>query len=100
MRRMLGDRFQMVVEEMPDCRVPADQDELLRSCAFAKGLQQPEESLNRHVHNGFGRLLAGRQVNDMRYAGHRTIDAAAIVDTSFDDLYFVGFRDRPVVTAS
>ena len=95
---MLGDRFLMVVEEMPNRRIAADQDELLRGCALTKRLQQPEKPFDRHVHDGFRDLLAGRQVHDMRHAKHRPIDAAAIVDASFDDLYSIGFRDRAVVT--
>jgi hypothetical protein len=42
---MLGDRLLMVVEEMPNRRIAADQHELLRRRALTEGLQQPEESL-------------------------------------------------------
>jgi hypothetical protein len=83
---------------MPVRRVAADQDELPRSFALTEGLQQPEESLHRHVHDGFWDLLAGRQVHDMRDALHRAVDAAAIVDASLDDLDALGFGQRAVVT--
>jgi hypothetical protein len=49
MRRMLGDRLVMVVEEMPNRRIAADQHELLCRRALTEGLQQPEESLDCHV---------------------------------------------------
>jgi len=67
-------------------RITANQHELLCSRALTEGLQQAEESLDCHVHDGFGNLLACRQVHDMRHVVHRAIDAAAVVDASFDDL--------------
>src|SRR4029077_10166662 len=98
MTRVLGDRLVMVVEEMPNRRIAANQHELLCRRALTEGLQQPEESLDCHVHNGFRNLLACRQVYDMRHVAHRAIDAAAVVDASFDDLYSISLRDRAVVT--
>jgi hypothetical protein len=98
MRRILGDRLLMVVEEMPNSRIAANQHELLSRRALTEGLQQPEESLDRHVHNGFRDLLACRQVYDMRHVAHRAIDAAAVFDASFDDLYSIGLRDGAAVT--
>jgi hypothetical protein len=76
-----------VSPEMPNRRIAANQHELLRRCALTEGLQQPEESLDCHLHNGFRNLLAGRQMYDMRHASHRAIDAAALVDASFEELY-------------
>ena len=65
---------------------------------MTEGLQQPEESLDCHVHNGFGNLLACRQVHDMRHVAHCAIDAIAVFDASFEDLYAIGLRVRAAVT--
>ena len=52
MRRMLSDRLLMVVEEMPNRRVAGNQHELLCRRALTEGLEQPEKSLDCHVHYG------------------------------------------------
>src|SRR3984957_659493 len=95
---MLGDRLLMVVEEMLNRRIAANQHELLRRRALTEGLQQPEESLDCHVHNGFRNFLACGQVYDMRHVAHRAIDAAAVFDASFEDLDSIGLCDRAAVT--
>jgi hypothetical protein len=66
--------------------------------ALTEGLQQPEESLDCNIHNGFRNFLACGQVYDMRHVARRAIDAAAVVEASFDDLYAIGLRDRAAVT--
>jgi hypothetical protein len=58
--------------------------------ALTEGLDQPEKSLDCHVHCGFRNPLAGRQVYDMRHAAHCSLDAGAGVDAFFDDLYSIG----------
>ena len=59
----LGDRDRVGIDEMADAGIAADQDELLEGRADAAGLQQPEQALDRHVHDLIGRFLAGRQVH-------------------------------------
>ena len=95
---MLGDRLLMVVEEMPNRHIAADLHELLCRRVLTEGLQQPEESLDCNGHNGFRNFLACRQVYDVRHVAHRAIDAAAVVDASFDNVYSIGPRNCAVVT--
>ena len=77
-RRRLRHRAPMVVEEMADAGVAADQDELLRSRTRTERLGQPEQALDRHVHDEFGNFLAGREMDDMADALHGALDAVAI----------------------
>src|SRR5258708_33712831 len=72
--------------------------QLLCRRALTEGLQQPEESLDCHVHNGLRNFLARGQVYDMRHVAHRAIDAAGAADASLADLYAIGLRHRAVVT--
>ena len=82
MRRRFGDRSAVVVEEMADGGVAADQDELLRGRDAAERLEQPEQPLHRDVHDVVRRLLAGRQMDDVGDAVHRRFDGLAIGDAS------------------
>lgn len=70
---------------MPDPRITADEDELLRSAAEAKPLKEPEQSLHRHVHDVVGRFLAGGEMHDMRDAIQRGRHDLAVGDRSARD---------------
>jgi hypothetical protein len=76
--RRLRHRAPMVVEEMADAGVAADEDELLRRRTRAERLGQPEQALDRHVHDEFGKLGAGREMHDMAHAVHCALDAVAV----------------------
>ena len=76
----------MVVKEMADAGVAADQDELLGRRARAERLGQPEQALDRHVHDEFGNLLAGREMHDMAHALHGALDAVAVGNRAFHHL--------------
>ena len=83
--RRLRHRAPMVVEEMADAGVAADQDELLRGRTGAERLGQPEQALDRNVHDEIGELLAGREMHDMGDAVHDALDGAAVGDRASHD---------------
>ena len=99
-RRRLRHRAPMVVEEMADAGVAADQDELLGRRARTERLGQPEQALDRHVHDEFGELLAGREMHDMGDAVHGALDGAAVGDRAFHHLEPRRWRKRAIVAQS
>ena len=64
-RRMLGDRPRMAIEEMTDPGIAANEDELLPGRACPERLQQPEQSFDCYVHDVGGRFLARVKVYNM-----------------------------------
>ena len=66
----------------------------------AERLGQPEQALDRHVHDEFGRLLAGREMDDMGDAVHRPLDGAAVGDRASHDLEPRRWGKRAIVAQS
>ena len=64
-RRLFGDRPVVAVEKMADPGIAADQDELARGRAGAEFLEQPEQALDRDVHDVVGGFLAGGEMHDV-----------------------------------
>ena len=52
----------------------------------AERLGQPEQALDRHVHDEFGNLLAGREMHDMAHAVHGALDAVTVGNRAFHHL--------------
>jgi hypothetical protein len=63
---------------MSDRGIAADQQELSRCRILAESLKQPEHALHSHIHDGFGDLFAGGEMNDMRHAGPATTARSAM----------------------
>jgi hypothetical protein len=85
---------------VPHAGVPADQDELLEAWARARGLEEPEEALDRHVHDRLGRLLARREVEDVRHSRERVERDASVFDRTADHLEARARRELPIVAES
>ena len=64
-RHRLGDGDVMVDMEMADSCIAADQDEAPRARALPRLLQEPEQTLDGHVHHIVRRRLAGGEVHHM-----------------------------------
>ncbi len=96
-RRALGDRPVMFIEEMAHGRVPADQHELAGRGALTERLQQPEEPLT-VTSITVSPTPAGRQMHHVGDAVHRARDASAIVDAAPDDFDAFGLRDGAIMT--
>src|SRR5215213_668160 len=97
---VLGHRPAMVIEEMSDSGIAADEDELPRSRTDAKSLKQPEHSLDSDIHHDFRYLLAGGEMDDMSYTGHRRCSTVAIGDGAGNDLQPVGWFKHSLMTQS
>ena len=98
-RRGLGDRAVVAIEEVADAGVAADQDELARGLALAELLEQPEQPLHRDVHHVVGRLLAGREMDDMGDAIHRRRDRRRDRRSSRDTTSMRSVSSRTTVVA-
>ena len=96
-RLCLGDGEGMRIEEVPDRRVSADEDEPPEGGTDAAGFEQPEEPLDRDVEDRFGRLLGRRQMNHVGGALRGGIHDAAVLDRAGDDLEPRFRLQQPVV---
>ena len=76
---------------MADPGIAADQDELPRRRARTELLEQPEQALDRHVHDFGGRFLAGGEMHDMGDAGGSRGHDVAIGDRAARHFDAVGF---------
>jgi hypothetical protein len=88
----------MVVEEMSDGGITADQDELARSRTGAERLEQPKHSLDSDIHHDFRHFLASREMDYMSYAGNRRCSTVAIGDGAGNDLQPVGWFKHSLMT--
>jgi hypothetical protein len=95
---LLGDRTVMLVEEVPDGGIAADQDELPRSQTGAERLEQPEHSLDRDIHYDLGHFLAGREMDNMSDAGNRRCSTVAIGDSAGNHLQPVAWLEHSLMT--
>ena len=62
---LFGDRHGMGIEEVPHAGVSTEEDELLEGLGTPGLLEDPEEPLDRDIHDVLGGLLAGGQVEDV-----------------------------------
>ena len=82
---------------MADAGVAADQDELARRRAGAEFLEQPEQPLDRDVHDVVRRFLAGGEMDDVGDAADRLRHGVAVGDRSLDHLDALAFGQGAVV---
>src|SRR5262245_43636359 len=87
----------MWIDEMTDGGVAADEYQLAEGRARAAGLEEPEETLDRDVDDRLRRLLARRQVQDVRDAVDGRLDDLAPVYRPGDHLDPWAVVDSPVV---
>ena len=94
---LLGDGQRMGHEEMPDAGVAADEHEPLERRARTGGLEQPEQPFHGDIHDQIGRLLDGRQMQDVGHPIHRLVDRRSIGDGPGEHLDAIARLERPVV---
>ena len=82
---------------MPHARIAADEQEAAKLATGPALFEQPEEPLDGHVHDVVGRLLARRQMQDMRDAANRPGRDLALRDGAVHDLEPIAGRQRAVM---
>ena len=97
MRGGFGDRRVMATVIVPDRGIATDDDDLACCRRDAKSLKHPEQALDRHVDDILGRLLAGREMNDVSDPGEHSLDEDAIGDRPTHHLDTVASVDDAVM---
>jgi hypothetical protein len=83
----------MGINEMSHPRIATNQNKLLKCEASATGFENPEQTLDRYIHDLIRYLFAGGQMDDMRHAIHDFIYNRAVFDGAMDILYpFLGIQ--------
>jgi hypothetical protein len=83
---------------MAHARVATDQDELPQRRTRARLFQQPEQALDRDVHDRLWRFLASREMQHVRHARHRLDRDRAIADRAAHHPEVGGGGQRALVT--
>ncbi|MCU0911983.1 MAG: hypothetical protein MUE98_11755 [Rhodobacteraceae bacterium] len=96
--RRLGDRLGVGMEDVANCAVAADQDELARTGRGAERLKQQEHPLDRDVDGKVRRFLHRGQVKDVGHPLHGGVDGGGVGDGAPDDPEVRG-RVQPAVVA-
>jgi len=87
----------MGIEEMPQCGVPSNEDELIKRAASSTLFQQPKQSFDRNIHHLVGSFFAGRAMNDVSDSLHCGAHRFAISDVSLYDLDPLMWLGNPIV---
>src|ERR1700730_2033618 len=88
----------MFVEEMTECGISANQDDLLERRTEAAFLEQPEQALNRNINHVVGSFLAGRAVQHVSNALHGLSHDFPIRDAASHNSQALVRIEEPVVT--
>ena len=93
----LGDGKGMRIKEVPHAGVAADEDELPKRIARPALFEEPEQPLDRDVHDAVGRLLAGRQVQDVRDIAQGIVNEGAVGNAAAHDFEAIAGRQQALM---
>ena len=83
---LLCNRHGMGIKEVPESGIAADEDELPEGAAAAALFEKPEKALYGYIHHEFFCFLAGRAMDNVRYALHSLSHHGTFADRSTYDL--------------